>query len=268
MKKCTYCGRVNEDVASRCVGCATNDFEPVLTWKPLAPSRRQSRTSGGYAVIALLSFFAFVLTFEAAFICTQALLRMHGFSGYLPAVAVVALLPLPLWLTLANLAGAPLLRLVGVLQYYSPMFLVTRSGGRRLYLHGATLFDYACCMRWRDRGSKARRMTLELYLEGMLGLIHDVESGHVPQAALITGTSYFFSTRQAHRLGFRVEESWRLAFGGLMTYPAHFLTYSFAKGHWAFPNVLNAKRASISGAGLIQQKGKFEALLNRLQNKQ
>jgi hypothetical protein len=51
-----------------------------------------------------------------------------------------------------------------------------------------------------------------------------------------------------------------------MTYPTHFLTYSFAKGHWAFPNVLNAKRASISGAGLVQQKGKFEALLNRLQN--
>jgi len=267
MKKCTYCGSVNEEGASRCIRCATNEFEPVVTAKPLAPSRRQYRTDGGHAVIALLSLFAFFGAFEGAVIGTQALLRMRGFSGYLQAMALVALLPLPLWLTLANLTGAPLLRLVGMLQYYSPMFLVTRSGGERLYLHGATLFDYALCMRWRDRGRQARRKTLILYIEGLLGLIQDIELGHVPQAAFITGTSYFFSARQGRRLGFKVEESRRFAFGGLLTYPTHFLTYSFAKGHWAFPNVLNARRASISGAGLLKQKGKFHALLNRLQNK-
>jgi hypothetical protein len=191
---------------------------------------------------------------------------MPGFSGYARALVVAALLPLPLWLTLVNLTCAPLLRVVGALNYYSPMLLVTKSSRHRVYIHGAVLFDYVICMRWQERGSKARHKVLSYYLEGLLRLIQDVESGYVPETALITGTSYFFSTKRARALGFRVEESRRFAFGGLLTYPAHFLTYSFAKGRWALPNVFHAKRASITGAGLLKQKEKLEALLNRLRN--
>src|SRR5580765_5042077 len=40
MKKCTYCGRENQDDAFHCSGCGTNEFKPGPGAQPASPGSR------------------------------------------------------------------------------------------------------------------------------------------------------------------------------------------------------------------------------------
>jgi len=196
-----------------------------------------------------------------------------GLSPYRTAEWVLAwvlhlVLLLPIWIMIACFLFAPLLRLVGHLRYYSPLLIVTRSSGGRLDLHGATLFDYVLLFRWRDRGRPAVRKTMLWYIDGLIALARDIERGRYPADTTLSGTSYFFSESSAKRYGFRVEKGSRFAFGGFLTYPTQFLTYSFAQGRWAFPPILKAKNATTNGATLCTRIPRLERVRKHLYNAQ
>lgn len=180
------------------------------------------------------------------------------------AVVVHLALFLPLWMLVCLFLLAPLFRLTGVLRYYSPYLIVSRSGRDRIDLHGATPFDYLLLFRWRDRGRPAVRCILLWYIEGLIALAREIESGCLPIDITLSATSYIFSADTARRYGFTVDESPRFACGGFLTYPTQFLTYSFSQGHWALPPLHRAKKATISGAKLCSQVTHLERVQKRL----
>lgn len=180
------------------------------------------------------------------------------------ALMVHLILLLPLWMLVCLFFLAPLFRLTGTLRYYSPYLVVSRGGRGRIDLHGATPFDYLLLFRWRDRGRPAVRRILRWYVEGLLALAREFEEGRLPRDTTVSATSYIFSAGTARRYGFVVEEAGKFAWGGYLTYPTQWLTYSFARGRWAWPPVHRARRATIDGAGLCAQRGRLERLRERL----
>lgn len=171
---------------------------------------------------------------------------------------------LPLWMMLGSLFFTPLLRHIGALRYCSPYLVVTRGGHGRIDLHGATLFDYLILFCWSDRGRPAVRKILLWYIDGLLALASEIREGRLPDNTVLSATSYIFSESIARRYGFSVEQASRFSFGGLLTYPTQFLTYTFAKGRWAFPPIFRARRATISGAQLCSQTARLQRLRDHL----
>ena len=211
--------------------------------------------------LLVLLVLALIATFGVAF--------MFGLRLDAPAqmgLAVVAqfVLFLPLWMLVSLFLMAPLFRLTGVLRYYSPYLIVSRSRRDRMDLHGATLFDYLLLFRWRDRGRHAVRCILLWYVDGLVALAREIQGGGVPAGTTVSATSYFFSAATARRYGFTVDEAPRFACGGFLTYPTQFLTYSFARGRWALPPVHRARRATIAAADLGSQLARLERVQKRL----
>lgn len=180
------------------------------------------------------------------------------------AFLISMILCLQIWLLVLGLLLAPILRLVGVLCYYSPFLIVVRAGHGRLALHGALPFDYLLLFRWRDRGRPAVRRTLLWYAEGIMRLAREVEQGRIPGDTEIQATSYIFTSRSMQRLGFKVENGFRFCFGGIVTFPTQFLTYSFAQGRWTIPPVFRGCKASITAAQLCSNLGCLQRLHHRL----
>jgi|GEM_PF-4419842 len=207
------------------------------------------------------------LVISATFIVAALIgLRMDSSLQLASALGLHVLLCLPFWMLVFGFFGAPLLRQIGLLQYYSPFLIVSRAKEGVLQLHGGTPFDFFLRFDWQDRGSPVVQTTLYWYIQGLISLAREIESGHIPMDTQISGTSYFFSENSALRLGFTIERDWRHLIGGILTYPTQFLTYSFAKGRWALPRITQSKRASIDGAKLCSRIGHLERLQNRLQD--
>lgn len=155
----------------------------------------------------------------------------------------------------------PLMRLLGVYTYYSPLLLVFGASKNHYDLHNGTSFDYLIHMKWADRGVRANRKILAYYFEGLLNIIKELEAGALPMSLTISGTSYFFSDRTAERLGFRLEKPslfYRLNL--IFVFVELFWMYSYAHGQWRIPNVFAAKKAVISGADLVKQKDRIAAM--------
>lgn len=183
--------------------------------------------------------------------------------GFMVAVCVVNLL-LPFWLLLADFLTTPLFQLLNVHTYYSPMLIATRIHGSRLAIHGGTLFDYVKHLRWVDRGGTAKRQVLGYYFQGMLALIKDIEEERIAGNTIISAKSYFFSPKNAERLGFTVKaKGLPCALGGILTYSMLILTYSYAKGRLSFPNLSHTVDAQILSSELVQNKEKLMKLASR-----
>jgi hypothetical protein len=216
--------------------------------------------------VALVLLIVFVALFTMAVLVTASVLGLQPDNPAQLAVALAIQLGvlLPLWMMAAIFFLAPVLRLVGALRYYSPYLIVTRSRGGGLDLHGATLFDYLLLFQWSERGRPAVRKILIWYVEGLLALVREIEKGDLPDNIVLSATSYIFSKSIARRYGFHVETGSRFSVGGFLTYPTQLITYSFAKGRWAFPPILRARRATIPGAALAAQSARLQRLRNRL----
>lgn len=214
--------------------------------------------------MALLLIFIALFTMAALVVVAVFGLQADDPAQLALVVAIQLGLFLPVWMMAAAFCFAPLLRLLGALRYYSPYLVVTRSHHGNLDLHGATLFDYILLFRWSERGSPAVRKILIWYVEGLLAIIREIEAGKIQSDTVFSATSYIFSESIARRYGFGVETSPRFSIGGFLTLPTQFVTYSFAKGRWAFPPIQRARRATISGAALCLQSARLERLLSRL----
>jgi len=220
--------------------------------------------------VALVLLIVFIALLSIALLATASVLGLQADNPVQLAVALAIqfVVLLPLWMMAAIFFFAPLLRLVGALRYYSPYLIVTRSSGGRVDLHGATLFDYLLLFHWSERGRPAVRKILAWYVEGLLSLVREIEKGDLPDNTVLSATSYIFSESIARRYGFHVETASRFSVGGFLTYPTQLITYSFAKGIWAFPPILRARRATISGAALAAQSARLQRLLSRLNQAQ
>lgn len=215
------------------------------------------------AVVLLLVFIALLMLWTL--VCARLLgLRCDQPAELGAAMALGVLVPLPIWMLLSFSLLAPILRVVGLLRYYSPYLIVTGSATQGLALHGASPFDYLLLFRWADRGRPAVRRILRWYIEGLVALARDVQDGRFPKDVEITATSYVISHRAAARFGFRPESSRRFAWGGLLTFPTQLFTYSFSRGQWRVPPLGQAMRARTTGAELCAQLERLERVLARL----
>ena len=219
--------------------------------------------------VALLLLLAFVALIMTATLAVASLLNVRRDDPVQLGGALAAhlVLGLPLWMLLSLFLLAPLFRLTGALRYYSPYLIASRARPGRLDLHGATPFDYLLLFRWRERGRPAVRRILLWYVDGLIALARDVERGRLPLDTTLVATSYIFSAASARRFGFTVAESPGFAWGGYLTYPTQFLTYSFAQGRWALPPIHRARQATIQAAALCAHIGRLERLQQRLRGR-
>lgn len=220
---------------------------------------------GVMAAIGFLFLFM-VMMAGATFVAARVLgLAWEDPAGWAMAMAAHLVLLLPVWMFIGLFLLAPLLCRLGVLRHLSPYLMVTRGRDGSLHLHGATPMDYLFLFRWRDRGRPAVRQILLWYLDGLINLAGEIEAGRWPGDVRITATSYIFSGQTARRLGFAVEESPWLAWGGALTYPTQFFTYSFARGRWAAPPIHRTRRAMVSGERLVARVDGLRRLQRRLE---
>lgn len=218
-----------------------------------------------WALAILFAGVAFALMAFAAFGIAEAVgLRMDSPLQVGMALVVAVGIFLPFWLLVCAFFFAPLLRLSGVLRYYSPYLIVTRADRGRLCLHGALPFDYLWLFCWQQRGRPAVRRILLWYVDGLIALAREVETGQIHPGTEISGTSYILNGNSLRRLGFKIENAPGAAVGGVLTFPTQFLTYSFARGRWSLPPIHRTKKATISAAELRSRLGPLLDLRERL----
>lgn len=172
----------------------------------------------------------------------------------------------PFAIPLAIFSITPLLKQIGLYHYYSPMLLAIINK-KKIDLHNGTSFDYLFVMKFSDYGYKAQKKLLKYFLEGLLKLIVDIESGKIPKDIIIEGTSYFFSINTVNKFGFTLLEpkfSHRLNF--IFNFLDLFWMYSYSKGKISLPKIFDIKRAMTNGENLCNQKSKIETLLSKIKN--
>lgn len=160
----------------------------------------------------------------------------------------------------------PLFRFLKFYHYLSPMLLVYAPSPQKYDLHNGTSFDYLFVMRGVPPGHTFQQVMLTYYLEGLLEVIRLLESGAVPLTVEIVGTSYFFSENTAKRLGFSLAEpSTFYKFNIYVNYLDLTWMYSLSKGKFTLPRVDNIKKATTTGAQLVERKAYILKLYERLQ---
>ena len=199
-------------------------------------------------------------------LCVTALLLAYFMieSVYLPLLIILIPLVKPIY----HFLIAPLLRLLGLLKYYSPMMITINKKNKTLEIHNGTSFDYLVNMRWRQRGLKAKKRMLIYYLEGFLRIIEDLEKNKLPKDVTITGTSYFFSKKSAKIIGFSEKSVGifrKILF--FVDYVNLFLMYSYSNGKLSFPGVSKLKKVEISGKKLLQSKKNIIRLLTIIKSR-
>lgn len=185
-------------------------------------------------------------------------------SIYLPLLILV----IPVAKPIGHFLVVPLLRLSGILKYYSPMLIGIRPNSDVLEIHNGSSFDYLINMRWKQRGQKAKKKMMTYYLRGFLKIIDEIEKKKLPENVTLTGTSYFFSDKSVKKIGFseiKVGLVRKLLF--FLDYINLCLMYSYSNGRLTFPSVLKLKKVEISGKKLRQSKEKIISLLYLINRK-
>lgn len=185
-------------------------------------------------------------------------------SVYLPVVILL----LPVAKPVGHFLMVPLLRLLGLLKYYSPMLIGINTNEKTLEIHNGSSFDYLINMRWRQRGLKARKRMMIYYLKGFLKIIDDLEKKRLPEDVTLTGISYFFSNKSARKIGFTEKSVGffrKILF--FVDYVNLFLMYSYSNGRLSFPDVSKLRKVEISGKKLLQSKKNIIRLLTLIKKR-
>ena len=85
---------------------------------------------------------------------------------------------------------------------------------------------------------------------------------------MYVGTSYFFNNRTLHRMGFEIiHPSLFYRLNLFINFIDLIWMYSLSQGKLLIPKIWNAKKASISGAKLIESKKVIEDLYDKMKKK-
>jgi hypothetical protein len=173
-----------------------------------------------------------------------------------------------IYVPISQFLFTPFYKLTGGYTYYSPMLLGYMVNDKQIDLHGGTSFDHFFVLRKYKSGTQLRNRIMRYHLEGLLKLIQLIENKHMPASVNIIGTSYFFSERTLKYLGFQIEKATLLyRINIFINFIDLFWMYSLSKGKVAIPAVWDAKKATITGGTLVNQKTKFESLYQKLEAK-
>ena len=162
---------------------------------------------------------------------------------------------------------APFFRLTRLYTYLSPMLLVFAANNRRYDLHNGTSFDYLMIMTNLKSGLRLRQKMLEYYIDGLLIIVHQIENQKISEFVIVRGSSYFFSSRTAERMGFQLSKTnIPEKLNILFNYLDLIWMYSLAHRKFVLPNLMNIKTATTTGKHLLDNKSKLlelKAYLNR-----
>lgn len=196
--------------------------------------------------------------------------------GFLPALVIIEkgnaqplfYLLFLIYVPIGQFAFTPLFSLTGVYKYYSPMLLGYMANDNQIDLHSGASFDYLFVMKKYKAGIEMRNKLLIYHLEGLINLIQLIENKSISEKVNIIGTSYFFNNRTLHRMGFEIENPslfYRLNL--FVNFIDLIWMYSLSQGKLSIPKIWNAKKASISGAKLIESKKRIEELYDKMKRK-
>ena len=170
-----------------------------------------------------------------------------------------------LYIPISQFLFTPIYKLSGGYTYSSPMLLGYMANDKQIDLHSGTSFDHLFVLRKVKSGTTLRNRIMLYHLEGLLKIIQLMEDRRIPISVNIIGTSYFFNDRTLANLVFQLEKAtlfYRINL--FINFIDLFWMYSLSKGKIAIPKVWNAKKASIQGELLLQQKTKLEGLYLKL----
>ncbi len=172
------------------------------------------------------------------------------------------------YVPIGQFAAAPFFTLVGIYKYYSPMLLGYMANDTQIDLHSGVSFDYIFVMRKYKSGIEFKYRLLTYHLEGLICLIKLIENKSIPDTVNITGTSYFFNNRTLNKMGFEImNPSLIYRVNLFVNFIDLFWMYSLSQGKLSIPKIWNAKKASISGAKLVESKKLIEELYNKMKSK-
>ena len=152
----------------------------------------------------------------------------------------------------------PFFRLIGLYKHISAMMYFITVNDKIYHLHNGTSFDYLMVMMNANVGIELRHRILEYYIEGLLELIRQIENQKLPSVLIVRGSSYFFSKRTVEKLGFELTKtSIFVKLNFILNYLDLIWMYSLSRGKLTFPNLMNIKTATITGAHLVTKKEKI-----------
>ncbi len=196
--------------------------------------------------------------------------------GFLPALSIIergAYQPIfyllfIIYVPIGQFVFTPFFRLIGVYKYYSPMLLGYMANNLQIDLHSGGSFDYLFVMRKCKAGFEIRNRLLIYQLEGLINIIQLIENKNIPETVNIVGTSYFFNNRTVHKMGFEITSpSLFYRTNIFINFIDLIWMYSLSKGKFSIPKLWNAKKASTTGAKLIESKKQLEELYNKIKTK-
>jgi len=178
---------------------------------------------------------------------------------------LVLLAGLPLLVSIGQIAITPALRLFGLHRYHSTMLKATLRTPQYYELHGGAVLDYILTVGRDAFGPVAARSVMVSYLEGLLEIAREVESGALPGNIEIAGTSYFFRAASLQRLGFSIRRAdWRLRLNLWLHLFDVVALYSLSRGRPALPRLDRIKTAVIRGDALVQHRPELLSLLETI----
>ena len=182
-----------------------------------------------------------------------------GFSQPLFYLFIIVYIPI------GQFAFTPIFKLTGIYKYYSPMLLSYMPNDIQIDLHSGNSFDYLFVMRKYKPGIELRNKLLMYQLEGLINLIQLIENKKIPETVNIVGTSYFFNNKTLHKMGFEsINPSWFYRLNLFVNFIDLIWMYSLSQGKFSIPKLWNVKKASITGAKLIEKKKLIEDLYEKL----
>ena len=196
--------------------------------------------------------------------------------GFIPALAIIEIgyshpiyyLLLIIYVPVGQFSFTPFFKLIGVYKYYSPMLLGYMANELQIDLHSGGSFDYLFVMRKCKSGIELRNRLLMYHLEGLLKLIELIENKSITETVNIVGTSYFFNNKTIHKMGFEVlNPSFFYRLNLFVNFIDLIWMYSLSQGKFSIPRLWDAKKASISGAKLIESKKVIEDLYDKMKRR-
>ena len=193
--------------------------------------------------------------------------------GFLPAMAIIELgysqpiiyLLFIVYIPVGQFSSTPYFKLIGIYRYYSPMLLGYMANDRQIDLHSGGSFDYLFVMRKYKAGIEMRNRLMMFHLDGLVNLIHLIENKSIPETVNVVGTSYFFNDRTLRKMGFEIVNPSLFYRLNLFTNFIDILwMYSLSQGKLSIPKLWNAKKASIMGIQLIENKNLIEELYRKM----